>query len=130
MDDDVSIGNLCRMLLTRLGYTVDIALNEQEALAHHERVYREGGRYLAVILDMSINGRPAGAEVLRSLRARTPRIHAILASGGATGSDEESEARAMGFDDTLPKPFLLTDLKRVLDRARAGQSYEKDPTLP
>ena len=113
MDDDISICNLSKLLLGKLGYEVDTTLNGEDAVAAYEKALQDGRPYLAVILDMTIDNGTDGSHVLLKLRAINPRVYAILASGSAADT-APTAFKTMGFNDCLPKPFRVAEVQGLL----------------
>ena len=114
VDDEEMIRMLVRDILQEKGYAVIGAGDGYEA----ERVYRERGRSIdLVILDMTMPGM-SGRETFEKLRDINPDIRAILSTGYA--KDERArEVLALGVKAFVQKPYKVDDLaaavRRVLD---------------
>ena len=117
MDDDVTIRELLREMLTSVGYTVEAACDGTEALALFQRAQAEGHPFHAVILDNTIPGGMGGQDTIVRLRALDPQVKALLSSGYATDPVMANYAQ-YGFDGVVPKPYTVqraqTALQRVL----------------
>jgi two-component system, cell cycle sensor histidine kinase and response regulator CckA len=117
VDDDAKVRRVSRGLLEELGCAVVEAGNGPEAIGWLERL---GKPIDLVLLDLTMPEQ-SGLEVLEELRAREPRIRAILTSGY---SDRELAAylQRPGVVGVLPKPHILEALKSAiregLDRSR------------
>jgi two-component system cell cycle sensor histidine kinase/response regulator CckA len=74
---------------------------------------KEGRRFDAVVLDLTVPGGLGGREVLARLLELDPEVKAVASSGYAAepASSEAQQARFSGF---LPKPYSLAELGRVL----------------
>jgi DNA-binding NarL/FixJ family response regulator len=66
-----------------------------------------------VILDLTVAGGMGGAEAVLHIRKIRPSITVYVMSG-YTDDSVLSRFRDYGFDGVLPKPFGVTDLRRVL----------------
>lgn len=98
-------------MLESLGYSVDIAVDGQEAV---DALAQRG--YDVVLMDwqMPVLDGLAAARRIRELEpALGRRAHIIALTANAMPGDQE-RCRQAGMDDYLSKPFKLDDLKRVL----------------
>jgi two-component system, cell cycle sensor histidine kinase and response regulator CckA len=95
VDDEPPLLDLLTRYLERLGYQVDACLTPEDAL---ERFETDPARYDLVLTDLSL---PIirGDEMLARMRARYPKLRAIVASGYPYTSPVK---RTM----SLQKPFL------------------------
>ena len=110
VDDEPSILQVASEVFSRHGYRTATAPNGERALDYYNR---HQGAVDLVILDLGMPGM-GGRECLERLRAVTPDLKVIVASGYSDPAlDQDSEAtRINGF---LTKPYRLVDL---LGRAR------------
>ncbi|MSU51311.1 MAG: response regulator, partial [Opitutus sp.] len=101
---------VAKLMLQRLGYRADSALNGREVLAAVER-----RSYDLVFMDMQmpeIDGLQATREICRRLPfGERPRIVAMTAN--ASPADRE-QCLAAGMDEFMTKPVRLQDLRREL----------------
>ena len=106
IDDQHSIRTILSMLLTDLGYNVEVAENGEEGI----RLYYTHGDFDLVITDIRMP-RMDGNEVARCVRnsdrANTPLV-------AITGFPEEAQMDL--FDCTLVKPFKLEALRNIVTR--------------
>lgn len=109
VDNEETILFALKRYFSRLRFRVDAAseLEEAEALVAHTR-------YDLAILDLSLTagGTTEGLEILRFLRARSPRTHAIILTAFGTPSIER-EALRRGARTVLHKPQPLPEIARV-----------------
>lgn len=110
LDDEPMILRVTTRLLDKLGYTCEVSTSGEETLARFRAAQESNEPFDAVILDLSVPGGMGGLEVLRELKKLNPRTRAILASGY---SDEQNYT-VLGFSGQLKKPFMVSDLQRVL----------------
>ena len=115
IDDETTLCNGCRMVLSEQGHQVNVCMNGHAGLAEALE-----GDYDIVLLDLKLPDMD-GMEILRVTREKKPCLYAIIMTGYAT---VQSAIRAMktGAFDFLPKPFsddeLLLAVSRAVDKKR------------
>ena len=110
VDDDPSIRAIVRHSLAEAGYSVIASRDGPTALSLL-------GRYQPQVILMDIEmPEMDGYRTRGEIRQRfpTPRARVVFLSGRRTLADVE-EARRLGGDDYLIKPFTTADLVRRLD---------------
>jgi two-component system cell cycle sensor histidine kinase/response regulator CckA len=95
VDDEAPLLDLLKKYLERLGYEVDACLTPAEAL---ERFEMNPERYSLVLTDLTLPGM-SGDQMIAQMRSRSPKLHAIIASG----YPYEPDSKRTAF---LQKPFL------------------------
>ncbi len=110
VDDEESIRYTFQAFLEDVGYLVDTASSQVEAL---ERLETE--TYDAIFLDILL-GRDSGIEVLRLSRQRDPNCPVVMVTG-APDISTASEAVRLGAFDYVMKPVHQEDLLRKADLA-------------
>lgn len=114
MDDEPLVLSSISLLLKSLGHTVVQAEDGDEALQAADKQVFD-----VAILDLMVQDGRGGAEIADEFRQRNPDCRLVLSSGlGMETADLESETTV--FDDRLPKPFSLDDLKQLFDRLFSG----------
>jgi len=123
VDDEPEIRDLCAVALREVGHQVVLADNGQSALDIHRIAPQD-----VVLLDMFMPIKD-GLETLTALRqARpAPKIIAVSAGWRVTGRrandapprDVLEEARALGADAIMKKPFDPDDLVRTVQELLA-----------
>jgi CheY-like chemotaxis protein len=113
-EDDPVVQKIIPLLLMKYGYQVDVAANGREALRLLEK-----NDYAVVLMDCmmpEMNGyevtaviRDPGSDVRRN------DIPVIALTGNVMKEDRD-RCVAVGMDDHLPKPLILTDLLAKLDK--------------
>lgn len=115
VDDERSIRRTLREILEYEGYTVDEAVDGDEAL---EKL--RAGRYDLVLLDIKMPRRD-GMEVLRMLAAEQPEVPVVMISGHGT-IETAVEATRLGAFDFIEKPpdlnRLLLTVRNALERGQ------------
>jgi len=116
VDDNKSVLDFLKALLESLNIArVHCFASGAEALA----AFAAGPEdFELVVTDLEM---PAmdGIELLRRLRAISPRLKVLLATGNALITDQE--AARYGFCGLVPKPFSTTALFRATDTARVSR---------
>lgn len=105
VDDEKSINSYLQKKLTKLGYTVFIAEDGEEAL-------KQAFTHLPDIILLDVNlPKLSGIEVLKSLRAdeRTKSIPILMLSARAQGKDKKAGLRA-GANRYLCKPISFPNI--------------------
>jgi DNA-binding response OmpR family regulator len=115
IDDDVMVLDATAVGLRDAGYLV---LTAPGAAAGLDLIQRTGAD--AIITDMNMPG-TSGAQLIAEARASWPTMPIIAISGSVTadGGSMLDEARALGADALLSKPFRIAHLKTVLDQLLA-----------
>jgi DNA-binding NtrC family response regulator len=110
VDDEPSIVNLCKHILSMGGYTVQGTSNGEEIL----RILRnEGSGVRLALLDVRMPG-ANGIELARRMQGITPGIKVVLMSG----QDPAEVAEIAGADNPFPiiwKPFHAESLLRMIE---------------
>jgi signal transduction histidine kinase/DNA-binding response OmpR family regulator len=110
------------MMLTRLGYQVDLVADGREAVSALER-----GDYTAVLMDCQMpqmNGYEASVEIRR--REGPNRHVPIVALTASAIKGDEERCREAGMDAYLTKPVTVDTLRVVLGTLVAGGPGDGD----
>jgi CheY-like chemotaxis protein len=113
MDDDEAIRTVTRRFLEHMGYACRTARDGEEALREYHRFKEEGGRWRAIICDLTVRGGMSGRAFATEIRKIDPEIPIIVSSGYA---DDPilADPKRYGFDDSLPKPYTAAELGQAL----------------
>jgi ActR/RegA family two-component response regulator len=111
VDDEVEVRSGLQEALSRRGYIVDTAASWEEALKAMDQ--RE---FHVVLTDLHMHGTLTGLDLLAAIRQRHPDTLCIVITGYAT-LDTSLEAMKRGAYDLIQKPFRLSEVEVVLDRA-------------
>ena len=113
VEDEATIRELTRAILTRFGYRVTDAPHAQAAL----RLAREGHRFDLVVSDVVMPGMD-GREMIRGLEQIAPGFQVLYVSGFADTKSEGNELQADAAH-FLAKPFtpaaLAQKVRALLD---------------
>ncbi|MGQ9463205.1 MAG: HD domain-containing phosphohydrolase [Candidatus Fervidibacter sp.] len=112
VDDEESTVAICKFALQRLGFEVDTALTATEALAK----IRQEAFDLAIVDWILPDG--SGMALFRMMREHLPQLVGILITGQNV-ADTNREALEAGFWAFLPKPFTISELQSIVERAAA-----------
>jgi len=108
--EDVRINQtIVKMMLSQLGFECDVAVNGLEALAA-----LNSSEYSIIFMDLQMpemDGLTATKEIVKRYGLARPIIVAMTAN--VLKADRENCA-AVGMDDFIPKPLLITELERTL----------------
>ncbi|HUE85483.1 MAG TPA: sigma-54 dependent transcriptional regulator [Vicinamibacterales bacterium] len=111
LDDDPGTCRFMQELLARPEREIETSLDPEQALSR-VRVRP----FDLVISDLKLNARLDGIDVLRSVREMTPGTPVIIVTG--FGELEKAvEAVREGAFDFVSKPFNITELKGLVERA-------------
>ncbi len=103
----------------RRGYRVQDAPSAEEAI---ERCQRQ--QFHVGVFDLRMPGK-SGLELLEQLKSISPETEVILLTGEGT-IETAVEAMKLGAIDYLLKPFALTDLELVVQRAAETSTLRKE----
>ncbi|WP_224960888.1 ABC transporter substrate-binding protein [Geomonas subterranea] len=113
MDDEELIRDLTSAMLEQLGYSSTTCCEGSEAVELYRTARQNGGRYDAVIMDLTIPGGMGGKEAARRILELDPQA-CLIVSSGYSNDPVMSEYREHGFRATLSKPYTVKDVARVL----------------
>ncbi|WP_027178958.1 response regulator [Maridesulfovibrio bastinii] len=108
LDDVLDAGILLKRIIERMGHSVSVFSEEEEALD-----YVEKNTVLLAILDIKLK-KMTGVEVLEELKKRSPETKVIMLTGYPT-LETAREAALHGADEYLVKPV---GKKEIEDKVR------------
>lgn len=111
IDDDDALRHAMRRILERAGHTVRDASDGGRGTALYQEEPAD-----VVVTDLFMPGKE-GIETIIELRERYPDVRILAVSGGAGLGPEEplTDARYLGADASLPKPFTVGELQRAVE---------------
>ncbi len=115
MDDEKSILDITRAILTSMGYEVVLAADGEEALELIKNYLETGRSFKAVIMDLTIPGGMGGKRAITELRKIDKEV-IVFASSGYSDDPVLSDPGKYGFTDGIPKPYTKKDLAMLFSR--------------
>jgi DNA-binding NtrC family response regulator len=112
VDDDEAVRLVLMRTLTKIGFSVTVAADGSEAVAHMEA---DPSRYRLVLLDYKLPGMDSSA-VFHEIRVRRVDLPVILMSGYCR-EDAADRSSGMNFADFLHKPFTIDVLASKVRQA-------------
>jgi PAS domain S-box-containing protein len=113
VDDEEAIRELVDFTLSHLGYEVSTAEAALKGVEIYRERLKEGRRFDAVILDLTLPGGMGGREALKRLLEIDPAVNAIVSSGYAMDATM-SRYQDYGFRGVIAKPYEAAELGRVV----------------
>lgn len=125
MDDEEMVLDVAAEMIKSLDYEVVTARNGEETLALYGEALRQGGRFAAVIMDLTVVGGSGGRETIGRLRELDPSA-VVLVSSGYSNDPVMAEYDQYGFDGVITKPYTLASLSRSLKDATSSTGKAKE----
>jgi PAS domain S-box-containing protein len=113
MDDDEDILELMSTMLRRKGYEVSVSRDGREAIDLYVEGKTNGSPFDAVIMDLTVPEGLGGKATMTELLKIDPAVRGIVCSGYSS-DPVIANFREYGFVASLPKPFTVTELMRVV----------------
>jgi PAS domain S-box-containing protein len=113
MDDEEMIRDLLQHMLPRMGYTVEVARDGNQALELYRHAMDSGEPFDAAILDLTVPGAMGGKKTVDRLRQMDARVKAIVSSG-YSNDPIMSDYQKYGFSGVVEKPFNMRSLGNAL----------------
>jgi CheY-like chemotaxis protein len=114
VDDVLEQRELCRKMLSKLGYTVNSVASGEDAVE-----YMKANRVDLLVMDMIMDPGMDGLETFKKILAYHPRQKAIIASGFSETS-RVLEARELGAGEYVRKPYTLEKIGLAVKKELAG----------
>jgi nitrogen-specific signal transduction histidine kinase/CheY-like chemotaxis protein len=113
MDDEVFVRDVVGEMLEFIGFKAEFAADGTAAIKQYEDAMAAGGRFDAVIMDLTIADGMGGREAIKRLLEIDPEAKVIVSSGY---SDDPvmSDYKSYGFKGVAVKPFKLDELNKTL----------------
>ncbi len=113
MDDEDFIIDILENMLGIIGYKTVAASDGDEAVKIIAESYKNGNRFAACILDLTIPNGKGGLEAAGEIRKISEDI-VIIASSGYSDDPVISNPVKHGFSASLRKPFKIEELSNLL----------------
>ncbi|HJW71752.1 MAG TPA: response regulator [Geothrix sp.] len=111
VDDEPEIRETLLEALASQGFSAEAASNAEEALARMEETF-----FPVVMTDLNMPGGLTGLDLIRTIQQRFPDTLCIIITAFAT-LDSSIEALKLGAYDLIQKPFRISEMVAVLNRA-------------
>jgi CheY-like chemotaxis protein len=108
------IRDIAREILDYLGYQVTTCATGEEAIALYKAARESGTPFLAVIMDLTIQGGMGGKEAAQQILAIYPAAHLIVSSGYSV-DPVMAEYGNYGFSGAVAKPYEAMEIAKVLN---------------
>jgi PAS domain S-box-containing protein len=116
MDDQEMILNSVKKLLEGYNYIVDIVLSGEEAIAAYKQSILEGHPFDVIIMNLTVPGGIGGEEAVKEVLKMNNEAKVVVSSG-YTEDLVMKNYKDFGFKGALQKPFLDTNLLKVIQQA-------------
>ncbi len=112
LDDEPIVCKRLKPALEKQGYEVDAFTQSSEAMEQIKAV-----EYDIIITDLKMKG-VDGMQLLGEAKRRSPKTEVIVITGFAT-METAKESFHKGVFDFIAKPFKLSEIQEVVNRAEA-----------
>jgi PAS domain S-box-containing protein len=119
MDDEEPIRMMTQALLSRLGLQVKVTCDGGEAVREFATARSAGQPYDVVIFDLTVPGAMGGADAMREILKIDPSAKGIVSSGYSS-DPVMANFRAHGFRGSVPKPYRMADIARMIREVMAS----------
>ena len=120
MDDEAAVLRLAERALRDAGYATKVVGNGSDAVEVYRKLFADGQRFDAVVLDLTVRGGMGGKEAAERILALDPAAHLMVSSGYSEDS-VMAEYRRHGFSAVLPKPYTAQQLCEAVQAMITGQ---------
>jgi DNA-binding NtrC family response regulator len=121
IDDEPSVADALKVILSDSGYQVAVAMSGREALENLGK-----RRFDLVITDVRLPD-ISGLDVLRHLRRSHPNVTVIIITAHFT-PELAAESLSLGAAGVLAKPFSPSDLLRIIETA-SSRAQQPPPRI-
>ena len=115
MDDEELLRRVLSDMLEALGHHPTATEDGEAAVQAYQQQLMDSTPYDLAIMDLTVRGGMGGADAALAIRDLNPKA-VIAASSGYANDAIMSDPQRWGFNDILPKPYRLSDLKALLSR--------------
>ena len=122
VEDDLHMMGLLKTALEQKGLVPLPASDCERALRIHARSPAD-----LAIIDYKLPHAASGLELARLMRRQVSGLPVIMITGYSS-EDLAIDALREGFDDYFPKPFLIDELLRSIERLLPARESGKRPT--
>ncbi len=113
MDDDEAIRYIGKEALGFIGYSVECAIDGNEAIEIYKKAQKTDNPFDVVILDLYVPAGIGGEYTIKQLREIDPDAKAIVFSGNHN-DPILADYKKYGFDAAMTKPFKIDEIREIL----------------
>lgn len=121
MDDEEMILDLSKDMLEDFGFTVDTALDGNEAVDKYITADKTGDPFDVVVMDLTIVGGMGGKDAVKQLLDYDPLVKVIVSSG-YSNDPTMAEYRKYGFMGMVKKPYQMDELRKEISKLITNSS--------
>ncbi len=115
LDEDDALGSLLVKTMVKMGLRVQKTTDPDELSSLFFRAENNGMPVRLVLADLNLPSSVNIAELMRIFKKSDPEVKLIAYSNQIRSEDAE-EYKKQNFDDVLPKPFNIGELRTVITR--------------
>ncbi|MCK5100955.1 MAG: PAS domain S-box protein [Desulfobacteraceae bacterium] len=115
MDDEDHIREMSKAILQKLGCSVKLAIDGDEAIEKYKQSLQEQEPFGLIIMDLTIPGGMGGKESSRILLDLDPDVKIVISSG-YSNDPVMANHEEYGLNGILPKPYQIADLKKIVEQ--------------
>ncbi|MFH2058598.1 MAG: ATP-binding protein [Pseudomonadota bacterium] len=116
MDDDDQVCIIAQKMITRFGYQSFIVHDGKQAIEAYQQAINNAVAYDLVLMDLTIPGGMGGKDAILKILDIDPDAKAVVISG-YSNDPVLANYQDYGFKGMLVKPFKISELKEVLEKA-------------
>lgn len=114
MDDEDYIRSLLKKILEKFNYTVELAVDGDDAINQYKSLLDNRKPVDLVILDLTIPEGMGGEEAAQRILAMDPGA-TIAVSSGNSNDPLMIDYKSYGLAGSLPKPYRLNKIQSAID---------------
>jgi CheY-like chemotaxis protein len=114
VDDEVSIVEVARIMLGKIGYRATVFTDPRQALLY---LQTSTDAISLLMTDLSMPG-VSGVDLIRAVNGNKPNLPAVLLTGYGKAFDSKA-AVGLNISDVVHKPFTMEQLATVIESALA-----------
>jgi two-component system cell cycle sensor histidine kinase/response regulator CckA len=123
MDDEEMVRDVARSFVETLGFHGTAVADGSAAVDAYVAAMKEGTRFDAVLLDLTVPGSMGGKEAVAKLLEADPEA-TVIVSSGYSQDPVMAEHRKYGFSGVIAKPYRIAELGQVLKTAISADHEE------
>jgi PAS domain S-box-containing protein len=128
MDDEATVRETTKDILTHFGYEVICAGDGAETINYYRKAKESGHPFDLVIMDLTIKGGMGGKEALDELIKYDPKVKSIVSSG-YSNDPIMADYKKYGFCGFVTKPYKVEELIKTLNQVLAVD-LKPNPVIP